>query len=194
MRKAGWVCVAAMAVGAAGMVAVAEEGAGTGKPATAVPTAHYAKPRGEGMRPGPGGGLDSADGMIVRLLENEKLAKEAGVTDEQVATLKTKLEGVRKEQIDLRAELEKAGMDQARLLSEKTVDEAAIMTAVDKTSEVHAKMARNRMKQLLIVKQTLTPEQTAKLREMMLERIGKIKEGVGRMDRERGPRRGDGPG
>jgi Spy/CpxP family protein refolding chaperone len=180
------------------MVAVADEGAGTGKPVTAVPTAQHAKPRSEGMRPGPGGlmggGFDSGEGMIVRLLENEKLAKDAGVTDEQVATLKTKLDGVRKEQIDLRAELEKAALEQARLLSDKTVDEAAIMTAVDKTSEVHAKMARNRMKQLLIVKQTLTPEQTEKIKELMRERIGRIKEGVGRGDRERPPRRWDKPG
>ncbi len=185
MRKAGWVWVVVMAVGAAGMVATGQDAAGAGTPPRVAP----ARPRPDGEWRGAGGGFDAGEGMLVRLLENSKLAKEAGVTEEQIAAVKTKLDVLRKEQIDLRAELEKAGMEQARLIADKSVEETALMAAVDKTSEVNAKMARNRMKQLLIVKQTLTPEQTEKIRAVMRERIGKNRDGAGRMDR--GPRQGD---
>lgn len=180
MKQAGWMGVVAMVAGLAGVVAMAQEAP--------------ARPRAEGEWRGPGGGADGGEGMIVRWLENSKLAKEAGITDEQIAALKTKLDVLRKEQIDLRAELEKMGLEQARLVSAKSLDEAAVMASVDKTSDVHSKMARNRMKQLLIVKETLTPEQTEKIKEMIRTRIGRAREGAGHGDRERGPRREGKPG
>jgi Spy/CpxP family protein refolding chaperone len=136
--------------------------------------------RGEPGRGGGGGGgmagLDAGDGRILRMLDSARFAKEAGVSQAQVAEIKAKLEVLRKEQIDLRAELEKAGLEQAKLLAEKSMDEEVLLAAVDKTSSVSARMARNRIKQLLVMRKILTPEQVEKLYGMMNEqRMGKRK-------------------
>jgi Spy/CpxP family protein refolding chaperone len=143
---------------------------------------------GEGPKPGRGmgGGMEGGDGRILRLLDSAKFAKEAGVSQAQVAEIKSKLEVLRLEQVDLRAELEKAGMQQAKLISEKSMDEEALLAAVDKTSGIHAKIARNRIKQLLVVRKILTPEQSEKL-------YGMIEQRMGRQDGEGGGEPGESP-
>jgi len=167
MKKVAWISAAAVAVFMAGM---GEAGQG---PA----------PRVEPERRGAGGAMDG-EGRILRLLDSAKFAKEAGVSQAQIAEIKAKLEVLRKDQSDLRAELEQAGLEQAKLISDRSVNEELLLAAVDKTSSVHAKIARNRIKQLLVVRKILKPEQAEKLYGMIEQRMGKIKD-----DAEGGPER-----
>ena len=151
----------------------------------------------EGRFGGAGMGLGGGEeAMIGRLLANPKVAETLGLGEDQIKTLKDKLEGVRKDMEPLRADLEKASMDQAHLLTAtQTVDEAAIMATVEKAGEIRTKIAKLMIQQLLTVKKTLKPEQIEKARAMIRERMNGAKgqgEGVGpgqwRRPRDRGAR------
>ena len=131
----------------------------------------------EGLGPmdAPGGGLEG--GMVLRLLQKEWLVKELGITEEQIAGLKKSAEETEAEMKKLRTEMETAAMQQAKLISEKVIDETAVLEAVERTGQVRTEMAKLRIRQLLTVKKLLTREQLEKLNEM----------------RERRMREGDGP-
>lgn len=129
---------------------------------------------GKQLRGGPGG--EPPEGAIARLIMNAKLAEEIGLTKEQISSLRTTLDGMKKKEIDLRGELEKAGIDQARLMSETTPDEKAIMAAVEKSGMISTEFAKLKVQQLLVIRKTLTPEQMEKVKAMMHERMSKMKD------------------
>ena len=118
---------------------------------------------------GPEGG--GPQGMIERLLQHMELAKELGLSEEQVGALRDELFALKTKQIDLRAELEKTAMAQARLMTDKDVDEEALMAAIEKTGAIRTEIAKLRIQPLLLIKRTLTPEQAQQLRGMMKERM-----------------------
>jgi Spy/CpxP family protein refolding chaperone len=179
--KTGW-CAVVTVVIAGQLVALAQmpqvEPAGREGGHTGMRPPHAGGP-GMGMRPphdgGPGMGGDIAmeQGMLGRFLMHPKAAEELGLTPEQVKTLKEQSEPLRTEMETLRKELEQASMEQAKLLTGNSVEEEALMAAVEKTAAVRLKMAKLAMRQLLLVKRTLTPEQVAKAREMMRERLNR---------------------
>lgn len=121
---------------------------------------------------GEAGGMEErSEGLLARVIENPKLGKELGLTDEQVATFRLAFEDMKKKESDLQAQQEKLGLDQARLLTEKTLDEAALMTAIEKSGQIRIEMAKLRIKHLLLVRKTLTPEQIEKSKEMIRQRM-----------------------
>lgn len=142
----------------------------------------------EGRMGGPGmGGGEEA--IIGRLLATPMVAEKLGLSEEQVKTIKGKMEGFRTELETLRLDLEQASIEQARLLITQSVDEAAVMAAVEKAGEIRTKIAKVMMRQLLTVKKELTPEQIEKARTLLRERMEKERErfGAGRDQGEGGP-------
>jgi len=111
------------------------------------------------------------EGQILRFLESPQNVLELGLTEEQVKKIRDGAFGVRKEQIRLRADLEFAGVEQARLLTAEKVDEKALMGAVEKSGRIRTELAKLQMRQVLLVRNNMTPEQHAKLREMMGKRM-----------------------
>jgi len=110
------------------------------------------------------------ENAIHELLRNPETAERAGVSREQIEQLKTALAGVREEFPKLRAALEKAGMEQAGLMTAERLDEAALMAAVEKAGAIRTEMAKLRVKSLLAVRNTLSPEQINRVRAMSRER------------------------
>lgn len=129
---------------------------------------------GKQLRGGPGG--EAPEGAIARFIMNAKLAEEIGLTKEQVTSLRTTLDEMKKKEIDLRAEQEKGGIDQAKLMSETTLDEKAIMAAVEKSGKINIELAKLRVQQLLVIRKTLTAEQMEKVKAMIHQRMNKMKE------------------
>jgi Spy/CpxP family protein refolding chaperone len=103
--------------------------------------------------------------MIERLLESPEIAEAAGITEEQQAMLRDARFESKTREIELRADLEKTGLEQARLMTEETVDEAAVLAAVEKAGALRTELAKLKIGQVLLVKKTLTPEQLKKLHE-----------------------------
>jgi Spy/CpxP family protein refolding chaperone len=143
---------------------------------------------------GPFGGGQEA--IIDQILDDPDVLKDAKVTDDQIRALKTGLEQGKKESLPLRTELEKLGLEQARLLLDSPINEQSLMRVVEKTGEVRTQLAKLRMKGLVLVKQTLTAEQMEDLkqaaRHKMRERFSRWAEERRAGVRDRPRRDGDG--
>lgn len=154
----------------------------------------------QGSAPGPSGprrghqGVDREAMFIYRVLHNQELVEQLGLSDEQVTTLKEGMFALREKQIEIRSELEKAGLEQARLLTESAVDEEALMAAVEAAGQANTELAKLRMKQLLLVKTTLSAEQLATAKELAREHMEtmRARRGEKRERGEAGSRRGRG--
>lgn len=113
--------------------------------------------------------------VLMRALTSDRLAAELKLTDEQKQTLRNGLFDIQEQKIKLRADLELAGIQQARLLTADKVDEKAVMEAVEKTGAVHTEMAKTEIRGLLLVRNTLNAEQRQQVRQLIhkhMERNG----------------------
>lgn len=157
----------------------------------------FGQPPREGRRAGGGEGMEGHEPLISRIVDNPKIAERLGLSDEQVDALRKESYSAREKEIKLRAELELAGLEQAKLLTSKEVDEDSLMQAVEKTGKIRTELAKLRVKQLLVIKETLSEEQLNQIRSAMRERrhqgnrIGGRKGGPNGM-RSNGPPRGPG--
>ena len=114
------------------------------------------------MRHGP-----SQEALIGHILHDGELAKEVGLSDEQAGALRNGFDAMRKEQIELKAKMELAAMEQARLMTAAEIDESGLMTAVEKTDAIRTEMAKLKVKSLLLVRKHVSPEQIKEIRETM---------------------------
>jgi len=119
-----------------------------------------------GMRRGP-----SQEAIIGHVLHDKELAKEIGLSDEQVTALRSGFDKLRQEQIELKAQIELAGMEQAKQMTAPEIDEAALMAAVEKTGEIRTQMAKLKVRSLLLVRKHVTPEQIKEIQKTMRERF-----------------------
>lgn len=104
----------------------------------------------------------------------QKLAKELGLSAEKTAEIKNLMHETRKTMIKLKADRDIARADLDQLFTADTLDEKAIMAAVDNLAQVNAEMTRAIAKGRLAVNATLTAEQRARLQQLrqgMIERF-----------------------
>jgi len=153
---------------------------------------HKGMGRGKNVGDSRGGeqrGLGKQNAMLYRAINNPKIAKEIGLTEKQVGTLRNSTYELKKELIDLKAKQEKAALEQARLMTAGEIDEEALMRAVEETGEVTTEIAKLKVKHLLFVKKTLTLEQIEKIKEIISERTSRRgdsqKDNAGRDRRKR---------
>ncbi|MBL7114247.1 MAG: hypothetical protein ISS35_00655 [Kiritimatiellae bacterium] len=111
------------------------------------------------------------ESMLARFVTNKEVAKKLDLSEEQVNHLKAKSIELRKASIQLNAKRELAGLEQVELLSADTIDEEALMAAVEKTGRIQTEFAKLKIKQLIMIKQTLTPEQLDRAKEMLHDRM-----------------------
>lgn len=129
--------------------------------------------RADAWRDGRGGATrGTGDEMLLAAIAaNERFAERLGLAEDQVQRLRGAVESSRTEYAALRAQLEAAALQQARIMTAEPVDESALMAAVDTLFDVRAEMAKLKLRQLLMVKAVLTPEQLASARQMMRQRF-----------------------
>lgn len=176
-------------------VAMAEPGAGRGGEGRG--------PHGGG--PGFGGGQGPGAGMLLqRVLQNEALAKKVGLTDEQIAALKTSLHETQKQMIKLRSDVELAELEVRRLMGEDNVDRAALMQALDAAGAAQTAMRKAGADERLKLREIVGQETLDKIRALVADRVANRRgDGEGRRargprddddDEQKGPRRGEGKG
>lgn len=132
-----------------------------------------------------GGGEMQEDRLLGALISNPRFAQQLELSDEQVATLKGAVQTQRTAFEDLKKQVQAAAMEQARLITQQPVDEAALMAAVDRGFELRAQMAKLKIKQLLMMREVLTPEQQQRARSMMQARRNQMRGEQMRGDRVR---------
>jgi Spy/CpxP family protein refolding chaperone len=125
------------------------------------------------------------------LLEDGGFAASLGVTPEQKATLREYVEHSRERMKLLREKMEATALEQARLLTQPDIDEPAVMDSVERLGALRTELAKLRIRQLLILRDTLTPEQIEKARGLMRERMARRREELPDRDRPERPRRED---
>lgn len=112
-------------------------------------------------------GTQHGEEFMEAIVGNRAAAKELGLSDEQVQEMRDQIHAGRIRMIDLRADLEKAAVEQARLLMQTPVNESELMSLVEKTGAIRTEMAKERIKHVVLLKNTLTPEQAEKARRLM---------------------------
>ena len=108
--------------------------------------------------------------MLDRIIKDPELVEEIGLTEEQIKAYRNKKYDLEAKSIRLRAELKLAGLEQARLMTDSAIDEAAVMKAVEKTGKSRTELAKLKVKKVLLVKQSFTPEQIKKAGQLMRRR------------------------
>jgi Spy/CpxP family protein refolding chaperone len=150
---------------------------------------------------GPGGSRGGfGPGMGAEMLaHNPDLAKELGVTDEQIAALKTASYAHEQQTIKLRADFEAAQLEVRKLMEADTPDKAAVLAAVENAGKAGTELRKAQVSHMLQVREIVGKDVTKKLRAELRERMKERREerggaGWGPGRGPRGPGMGRGPG
>jgi Spy/CpxP family protein refolding chaperone len=133
------------------------------------------RPAGAPAFHGPGGMGNPAmmppmDYVVRRMLQDPNGAADAGVTEDQVKTLKEAMDQVQKQREEIQKRLMELDQEQRKLMEADPADEAAVMAALEKVGQARLDMEKVGIKFTLLAKKVLTPEQQAKIRESMMQR------------------------
>lgn len=136
---------------------------------------------GEGSRPGErgefgmrkegrmgwqhGGGFGAE--RMLRMVENPRVRQILGLSDDQVARLRTIGVDAEKAAIQSHADMELRGIELRELLRADNPDHDAIMQKLDEINALRGKIAKQRVEALLSARGVLTPEQVKKVRTFM---------------------------
>ena len=138
------------------------------------PAVEGAKPERKAMRaPGSRSGDRMQMGMpmlepILRMVANPQFAAKLGLAEDQVAKLQALVKG-RTQDRDIQAKIRKCMDRQAELLKVDSIDEAAVMAAVDELFELRKTAMKEQIKRMIAAKAVLTPEQLAKAKALIGE-------------------------
>lgn len=128
----------------------------------------------EGREPGQRGRRGGMEGgssdPVVRLVCNPKVAEKIGLSEEQRGKIKEINKANRDNSEDLRKALRDAMEKQAELLKADKIDEAAVMTEIDKAFDARKEMAKRQTRRVIAIKAVLSPEQVSKALEILKER------------------------
>ncbi len=176
--------------GLAAILALGISGVALGQGLGPPPEGPPGGPREGRIAPAPG----AHEQMILnRLVQSGRFAEELGLSAEQIEQLRAGLHEIQDEMVRLKADLEMAALRQARILTAETMDEAALMAAVEAAGAANTALAKNRMRALLLMHATLTAEQRDQVRARIAKRLTDARQDA-RVERERGSRdwRGEG--
>lgn len=129
------------------------------------------------------------------------MMKEAGLSDEQIAALRDVRDGVRREVIELRSEMQVARLDFRKEMEADTPGEAAVMAALERVHAAQLQVRKAQVRGLLKAREIAGPEAWASIREQtgdwFEERMEQNRDGRGprprqgfRGDDDRGPPEG----
>jgi len=102
---------------------------------------------------------------------------EIGLTDGQRETITAQMTEAHKRGLELRWQLEAKDTAFGKLLGAEKIDEAAAMAQAGELMRLEEQMKRLHLELLIRVKNTLTPEQQAKLRTLAPARTGRFGRG-----------------
>lgn len=134
-------------------------------------------------------GPSNDDRLLAALVHNPRLAEQLELTDAQHSTLREAVATQRSRFESLKTEVQAVALKQARLISAEPLDEDALMAAVDEAFALRAEMAKLKIKQVLLMREVLTPEQMQRSRQMMQSRRSRMQDAGG--ERPQRPRKSD---
>lgn len=126
---------------------------------------------------------------IVRAVMNPRISGELGLSEEQKSKI-AEIMGDRSEARATQKRLMEGMKKQAELLQAATIDEAAVMSAIDEVWEIRKQMAKDQTRRVIAVKSLLTQEQITKALGLIQQRMGGFNKRPGgeKFRKQRGPR------
>ncbi len=132
-------------------------------------------------------GGDIEGGMLLRLLDNPRIAERINLTDEQRTAITDAISDLDAQLEALRPRLDEAIKVQTALLGELKPDENRLMSAVDDAWGLRTEVAKIQTRKLLALRSKLTDEQLEQVRGMMTGPAGmRGGEGAPGMRQQRG--------
>ncbi len=110
-------------------------------------------------------------GGIDRIINNEKLRKELGITDDQIERLKESKEELNDQRQKLIEKMKETRQKQMELMKADNLDRKAIMTAISQSGKIRTKLEKLRVKKLFRVQDILTDDQMAKVKERIQQHM-----------------------
>jgi len=107
---------------------------------------------------------------FARLLNDPAVRQQAGITDEQAATIRMQEADFRKTEIRGRADLEVKRIDLKDLLAADKPDRAAINAKLQEISAAQLSLQKSAIDYRLTMRDAITPAQREKLRQLMRNR------------------------
>lgn len=107
---------------------------------------------------------------LARLLNDPSIRQQAGITDEQAATIRKQELDFRKSEIRGRADLEVKRIDLKDLLAADKPDRAAINAKLQEISAAQLSLQKSAIDYRLTMRDAITPAQRDKLRQVMRDR------------------------
>jgi Spy/CpxP family protein refolding chaperone len=167
MRRIGaWLVVAGLVGTMASMGAWAQ--APEGNPAGQRPRGPRNGQQTMRMQPGAGWMQEMA---VARILNDAKAIADVGLSDDQVKALKDSADQLKTKRDDLQKQLTELETQQNKLMEEATVDEKAVLADLEKISQLRLELDKLRFQHLILIKKTLTPEQSAKIKETIAQHM-----------------------
>jgi Spy/CpxP family protein refolding chaperone len=131
-------------------------------------------PEKAGHHRGPGRGSEKNAGneaMMINALRMPQVAEKIGLSEAQRKKIEHKLKQIEDNHLDLKYKMEKAALKQACLMTAKKLDEEALMDVVEEMGGYRTQMAKQRIKLIIFMRETLTPEQIETMQTMMHKRM-----------------------
>ena len=128
-----------------------------------------------------------------RWWEDQRVASRIGLTDEQQVRIREVVYQHARRMIDLKADVDKAGLDLASTVDQQDFDPAPVRAAFARFQTARQKLETERFEMLLEVRQVLTYEQWQRIEEMK-RRLQQMRSQQRPGDHGQGPQGGRPPG
>lgn len=120
---------------------------------------------------------EPGEAMIMKALAPESpMAKELGLSKEQITALKGVMKAARTEAMALQEKMREAAKRQAEMMSQAAPDEAAVLKGVEELGALRTEIAKVTTRQILAAQKILSAEQREQLRGMINARMGEMRE------------------
>ena len=140
--------------------------------------------QGQGGRPGMMENKTGGDVplfVIGKILGDPKMSADLGVPEDKLKVLKESMEQGQKQADEFRSKMQEIDQARKKLMDDNSTDENALIAVAEKMSQLRLEMEKTRIRQLLLTKKTLTPDQMAKVKEkgkeMMAAHMKNMREG-----------------
>ncbi len=167
MAKAKWAVLTALVAVTASVSLYATE------PQPQPPSRALAQPGPEGGKARRFQGEGRRGAALFRLLRDEDVRDRLGLDESQRRSLDNLFFESSQRAIQLQADLKSLRLEMARLGKQENPDRAALEAQLERIAAVRTEMARLRLDGMFQIRDILTPEQRASLKEIAKERRGR---------------------
>jgi hypothetical protein len=136
--------------------------------------------RGGGER---GGGRDRGE-MMERMLSNPDIQEKLGLSAEQVEEIKEELHDMKLELIELKAKMDKIGLEQAKEMTSEEPNKKTVIKLARKAGGLRTEIAVLNLERMFLFRENVPAEKMAAIRGQMRERMQR--RGKGGADSEGG--------